>query len=153
MNQRWKKKGRGGRERFAGIPHNVMDHPDYFGLSGNAAKLLFEFAKSYNGRNNGDLSASFALMKRRGWRSKTTLKKCINELLKADLIVRTREGYFQNPGGVCALYAITWNNIDDISGKNLEMGPTSTPLRSFSPLLSKLPSPESGPGSVQNVDP
>lgn len=117
---------------YAGIPRIVCDNPDYIGLSGNAAKLLFELARQFKGKNNGDLQAAFSLMQKRGYKSKDTLNKNIKELLAANLIIKTRHGKFINPGGVCALYALTWEPIDECQGKNLEVGPTRNAPRVFS---------------------
>ena len=47
-------------------------------------------------------------------------------------LVKTRTGQFTNPGGVCALYAITWQPIDECKGKKLHVAPTNTPPRKFS---------------------
>ena len=52
--------------------------------------------------------------------------------MEANLIIKTREGKFQNPHSRCALYAITWQQIDECEGKDLEVRPTSTPPRKFS---------------------
>jgi hypothetical protein len=138
---------------FGALYRHVWKHPDYCQLSGNASKLLMDFACQYNGRNNGDLTNAFSLLKERGWRSKTTVSRATEELINANLIVRTREGRFTNPGGMCALYAITWKSIDDCPGKKLTVAPTSTPLRKFTLENSKMPCPEGGQGSVHKRDP
>lgn len=141
---------------FAGIPRYVMDHPDYQNRSGNAVKLLNEFAYQYRGDrpgNNGDLTAAWSIMKKRGWRSRTTLSKALNELLEWKLVVCTRQGVFTNPGGRCALYALAWLPIHECAGKGLEIKPTRGPFRQFSPLLiNKKPGPDSGLGSAQKLD-
>jgi len=116
---------------FAGIPRIVMDTDDYKNLNGNAVKLLLELAYQYRGTNNGDLSAAYSQMKSRGFRSKETLTNALKSLQVANLIVRTREGQFTNPGGRCALYALTWQPIDECNSK-LDMNTTRTPLRKFS---------------------
>ncbi len=127
---------------------HVWSHPDYCGLSGSAAKLLMDFACQYNGRNNGDLTNAFSVLKSRGWRSKQTVLRATTELMEAGLIIQTREGRFTNPGGMCALYAVTWKSIDECPGKNLSVAPTSTPPRKFSLEDIKTPSPRNGQGSV-----
>ena len=71
----------------------------------------------YKGRNNGDLSASYTIMRTMGFVSKDTLQRAKNELIESGLITQTREGRFLNPGGVCALYALTWLNLDECDGK------------------------------------
>jgi hypothetical protein len=137
-----------GAGRYGALYCHIWEHPDYCGLSGNAAKLLMDFACQYNGRNNGDLTNALSVLRTRGWRSRTTVKRATTELLEANLILQTREGRFINPGGVCALYAITWKPIDDCPGKKLSVAPTSTPPRKFSLENNKTPCPEDGHGSV-----
>ena len=131
------------------IPHNVMDTDDYRNLPPNAVKLLNALVYQYRGKNNGDLTAAFNYMKDFGFKSKETLTKATQDLLKAELIVRTRRGWFMNPGGRCTLYALTWHPIDECPGKQLEIGPTNRPLRKFSLEKNKKPSPVSGIGSAQ----
>lgn len=114
---------------FAGIPRVVMDSPDYTGLSGNAIRLLNELAYQFKGANNGDLCASWTLMKIRGFSSKTTLTKVIRELKTADLIIETRQGQFIK--SVPTLYALTWLPINECKGKRLDIPPSKTPLRNF----------------------
>ena len=77
---------------FAGIPRNVMNHPDYINLSGNAVKLLNELARQYRGNNNGDLTVAYSLLKNRGFKSKGTIERNRDELLNAGMIKKTREG-------------------------------------------------------------
>lgn len=128
-------KRRGGASHpggFAGIPRIVLESPDFRGLSHPAKTLLLVLAYKYRGKNNGDLSASFTQMRTWGFGSKTTLAKALTELLRANLIVRTREGRFCNPGGHCALYALTWLPINECPGKRIEVAPTITPPRKFS---------------------
>lgn len=133
---------------FGALPKIVWNNPDYHNLSGNAVKLLMDFACQYNGRNNGDLTNAFSVLRSRGWRSKQTVQRATTELLEAGMIIQTREGRFINPGGLCALYALTWKRIDECPGKNLSIAPTSTPHRKFSVEDIKTPGPQSGQGSV-----
>lgn len=126
-----KSKGRNGKGRFAGIPHKVMDHPDYIGLSCGARALLFEAAKLFNGHNNGALAFPWSQMRSRGWRSQTTLAKNLKELQVANWLRKTRDGRFLNPGGQVAFYSLTWLPIDECKGKDLDMGPTFRPYRSL----------------------
>ena len=110
-------------ESFAGIPRAVMQHHDYKNLSGNAVKLLMALCYQYRGHSNGNLTAAFSIMQKHGFRSQDTLNRAKQELLKADLIRQTRTGLFQNPGGRCALYALTWYPIDECPGRRLEVEP------------------------------
>ena len=152
MARKSNSRGRAKNRRYAGIPHDVMESASYCGASGNALKLLLELARQYNGYNNGDLSAAFSVLKSRGWRSKNTLKRCLDELLERRLIVKTREGWFSNPGARCALYALTWHPIDECSGKELELGPTRGPYRSFAVENFKKPGTETDTSPPSNVN-
>lgn len=143
-----KSKGRKEKRRFAAIPHAVLDHPDYMKLKGGAVKLLNELVRQYNGKNNGDLTVAYSLLKNRGFNSKDTIGKAKNELLEAGLIVQTRQGRFINPGSKCDLYALAWHSIDECPAKGLEMKSTRSPYRQFS--LEK-PSPKTGTDSNQKT--
>ncbi len=138
--------------QYIAIPHSVMRSNDYRNLRGRAVKLLNALAFQYNGRNNGALTAAWSVIhKQHGFRSKTTLTHAVQELLAANLITRTRPGYFQNPGGQCALYALNWYANHECQGKNLELKPTITPLRKFSMDINKKPGPETVLGSTQKL--
>jgi hypothetical protein len=151
-HNRSKTKSRSDAGGYAALYRHVARHPDYQNLSGNAVKLLMDLALQYNGRNNGDLTAAFSVVGQRVRLSKTSIRKFTSELLEAGLIVCTREGRFINPGGVCALYALTWKPIDECSGKQLTVGPTSTPRRKFSLENNEMTEPQRGLGSGHNVD-
>ena len=120
-----------GTQSFAGIPRKVIRHLDYPKLSGNAVKLLVDLAFQYRGKNNGDLTTAFSVLSKRGWNSRQTIDRAKRQLVENELIVETRPGGFLNPGGRCALYALTWLSVDECPGKNLEVKPTTVPLRSF----------------------
>lgn len=129
-NSKNKKKGSGAS--FAGIPRIVMESSDFINLSYKSKVLLFEAAYQFKGKNNGDITFAWSIMSKRGFKSQDTLNKAIHELIDANMILRTREGYFQKPNNRCALYAVTWQAIDDCYGKDLEIAPTTTPPRKFS---------------------
>lgn len=117
---------------FAGIPRNVMDNPDYQRLNGNAKALLLELAYQYKGHNNGDLTIALSVLKKRGWKRAATISVAIKKLLDANLVIKTRNGRFCNPNSKCALYALSWQPINECHGKDLEVQPTLTPPRKFS---------------------
>jgi len=112
--KRARQTGKGAPHSFVAIPHYMLESDQWGTLSGHAVKLLMEFARQFKGANNGDLSAPYSRMKRRGWRSKATLSSAIAELIEAGFIVRTRT---PNRHHVCALFAITWKPIDECGGK------------------------------------
>ena len=136
---------------FGGLPKIVWTNPSYSNLSGNAVKLLMDFACQYNGHNNGDLTNAYSVLKTRGWRSKDTIRRATLELIDAGLIIQTRQGRFTNPGGVCSLFALTWQSIDECPKKHLERGPTTTPVRKFSLEINVEPRPISGMGRDPNM--
>lgn len=144
-------KRKGKSLRFAGIPHVVMESDDYKNLHASAKALLLDIAYQLNGHNNGDLSASFGTMKKRGWVSQETLRKARNALLDANLITKTRQGKFQAGDSVCSLYAVTWYQIHDCVGKKLDVPPTATPPRKFSLEQSRFTAPKSGDEPIQKT--
>jgi len=107
-----------------------MECPDYINLSGSAVRLLNELAYQFKGANNGDLCPAWTLMKERGFRSKSTLTRAIQELVAAEMIMLTRQGQFIR--NKASLYALTWAQIDDCSGKHLDVLQTRIPPRNFS---------------------
>ena len=123
---------------FAGIPRMVMQSKDYRNLSGNAIKLLLALCYQYRGHSNGNLNAAWSVMREQfGFRSQETLNRAKKELISAGMIVETRTPRFLNPGGQCALYALTWKNIDDCPGRRLEIKPTTRARRDFNQEESK----------------
>jgi len=112
--KRSKLTGKGASHSFTAMPHYMLDSEQWGALSAHAVKLLMEFARQFKGSNNGDLSAPWSRMRRRGWRSKATLSAALAELIDAAFIVRTRTPSRHH---VCALYGITWKPIDECDGK------------------------------------
>lgn len=132
MASRNKVKGRRMIGRFIGLPHVVIKNKDYVDLSYKSKALLIDLMLQYNGRNNGDLTTALAILRDRGWKRQATIGEAVKELIDANLIIRTREGQFRNPFSRCALYAVTWQPIDDCKDKDLNVNPTSTAPRKFS---------------------
>jgi hypothetical protein len=132
MASRSKVKGRRITGRFIGFPHVVVKNKDYIELSYKSKALLIDLMFQYNGKNNGDLTTALAILRDRGWKRQATIGEAVKELINANLIIRTREGQFRNPFSRCALYAITWQPIDDCKDKDLNINPTTTPPRKFS---------------------
>jgi hypothetical protein len=118
------------RYKLVGIPKVVMRNPDYFKLSGNALRMLIGLRYQYNKGNNGYLKATTSTMTRFGFKSDTTLIKAKRELLQRGFILEAMAGQFSNPSGRCALYAITWEAVDENKIK-LDIKPTRLPPRNF----------------------
>ncbi|MGK0372999.1 MAG: hypothetical protein ACJAW1_003267 [Glaciecola sp.] len=115
---------------FAGVPSVVMAHPDYTKLNFSARALLFELANQLYKTNNGKLCAVHSQLKSRGWKSDTTLRNNVKELMNANMIVLTKAGVY---GGKSTpnYYAVTWRQIDNITGFYMDVEPTSKPVRQF----------------------
>lgn len=120
-----------GKEHFAGIPDSVIESESFRKLSFSGTKLLILLAYQYRGRNNGALAATYKQLKEFGFGSQHTINRALQELIKSELIMKTREGYFQHPGGRCSFYALTWWPIDDCNGKRLDVRATTRPPRIF----------------------
>ena len=110
---RLKEKGRRESGSFIAIPHAVIEHENFHVLSHAAVRLLVDLFGQYRGLNNGDLSASWTLMKKRGWRSKSRLAAALAELEDRGFVVLTRQGGRNR----CSLYAVTWLPIQECNNK------------------------------------
>jgi hypothetical protein len=107
--------GRAKGSPFLMVPMPVLNSEQFGNLSGHATKMLFELSRQLNGRNNGDLSAAWSNLRRRGWRSKRTVHEALHELLTSRFIVLTRQGGKHH---VCSLYGVTWLPIQDCGNKH-----------------------------------
>lgn len=123
--KRAKFRGRRTGHTFLRLPHYVITSPQWRALSGNAIKFIVELAAAYDGRNNGDLSLTRKMAGQRGWRSGETRDQAADEAEAAGFIVQTRHGH---RGGICNLYAVTWEPIDDV-GNGTEVAPERTASR------------------------
>ena len=112
-------RGRLASGSFAAFPHNVLESTEYAELTSSEVKLLLDVFAQFNGRNNGDLTCAWSVMKRRGWRSKDTLTRALRGLLERAFITKTRQGGKHR----CSLYAVTWREIHECDGK-LDVRPT-----------------------------
>lgn len=110
-----KSKGRKDSGRFFQLPHAVLKSDNYVNLSHIARSLLLELALQFDGKNNGDLVATWSMLERRGWSSKTTIKKHVDELVYYGFIVLVQQGG-TNAGGTKRpnLYALSWLRIDKV---------------------------------------
>ena len=123
---RVKAKGRRESATFAAIPHHILNSAEYAALSAQAVKLMLDLLAQYRGANNGDLTAAWRVMEKRGWRSRDTLGRALQELLKAGFIEKTRQGGRNR----CSLFAVSWKAIDECKGK-LDVPPTRAPSNSW----------------------
>jgi hypothetical protein len=134
---RQKERGRKDEGSYFGLPHAVMESPNYRALSAHAVKLLIDIGGQYRGTNNGDLSATWRIMHPLGWRSRDTLTRALAELQHFGLIEMTRQGGLNH----CNLFAITWRSIDECKGK-LDVSPTGKPSSRWREPKPPMPKPE-----------
>lgn len=106
---RAKFKGSKYTEPFVGIVRSVFESTAFTALSPHACKLLLELVGQFRGDNNGDLSAAWSIVSKRGWNSRTTLWRCKRELIEAGFVFVTRQGRMPN---TCELLALTWFPLD-----------------------------------------
>lgn len=106
--------GRGGTSPlFLMALHAIFDHPDYLKLSKTARAFLWDFARQYNGHNNGNLSAAPAIMGKKGY-DKKTATRCRRELEANNWIAVTRYPAAKREP---VLYRLTWLDVDSWEGK------------------------------------
>ncbi len=137
---RIKAKGRKERGSFIAVPKQILESPQYASLSAWSVKLLIDIYAQYNGKNNGDLAAAWSMMNPKGWKSKGTLSRSVNQLLKTGFLIQTRQGGKHK----ASLYAVSFQAIDECGGK-LEIASTAV-----APATWKL---ESVPRMSTNVPP
>ena len=122
MVSRANAKNRREKGRFISVPCAVLESKHYLGLSPLAKVLLQDLHIQFRGNNNGDLCAAWSIMKARSWKSKASLSKAKQELLRTGFIRITRMGDRRR----AHLYAITFLAIDECQGK-LDCASTTTP--------------------------
>ena len=106
-------KGRRERGTFSMLVHNYFTSPQYAQLSPRALKVLIDLLTQYRGQNNGDLVATWPIMKKLGWTSYDQLYKGIAELKERGWIEISRQGDNRRP----TLYALTFLPINECGGK------------------------------------
>ncbi|WP_238547508.1 hypothetical protein [Pseudomonas mandelii] len=121
---------------FAMMYWQLGQSAPYRALSFTARGVLMELHMQYNGKNNGDLSATRTMAKEWGVSSPNILQKALADLLRGGWIILTRSSYFSRHGSRCALYALSWYAIDDCPGKELEISATTSPLKTIRELTS-----------------
>lgn len=108
---------------FLALPMALLHSPKFRALSSSGVKLLLDIGSQYNGKNNGDLSAAWKVMRPKGWKSEGTLNRAKVELLAAGFIAETRKGHLPN---FCSLYGITWQPLNPSS--KLDAGAAGFPI-------------------------
>lgn len=126
---------------FSALPHEYFQSPQFARLSARAVKALIDIYCQYRGSNNGDLTATWVVMHRCGWRSKSQLAKALQELETSGWLLRTRQGSINH----ASLYAVTFCGIDPCARK-LDPGiqPDSRPLHLWKIRTYESTRPQSG---------
>ena len=122
-----KGKSGSGKRPFVRLPYDLLKRPEYIALGHTAKTLLIDALMQYRGTNNGDISLALSVMKSRGWSSNDTLNRAIKELLSAELLVMTRQGWKNK----CSLYGFTWLPINECKNK-LDIQPSAIPIKPLS---------------------
>jgi hypothetical protein len=94
---------------FVPLPFIVIRSQQFASLSAYAVKLLMDLLAQYNGDTNGDMTATWSVMKRRGWKSRDTLAKALAELIESGFVAQTRQGGRHAP----SLYGVTFYSLDE----------------------------------------
>lgn len=111
---RTKVKGRSDIGSYVAVPHAILESPEWAALTAYEVKLLLDVYGQFNGKNNGTLSASWTLMRPRGWRSESTLNRALTGLLEKGFLIKTRQGGKHR----CSFFAVTWREVHDCDGKH-----------------------------------
>ena len=99
------------------LPLDVLQGAAYASLSISAKALMVELASQLRAKhgdiiNNGDLTTAISVLRPRGWVSEKTIRTASQDLERAMLIVKTRQGQRPNK---CNLYAVTWLPLNESS--------------------------------------
>lgn len=131
-------KKRAPHEPYSRLPHHVQFSPAFRSLSTTARALLLDVIAKESGRNNGDLIITRAIFGPLGWRSESTFRAALDELLKSGLLIRTLEGHQR----VAARHALSWleaaknghgertmkKKADDLHSQNDDLQRSCTPV-------------------------
>ncbi|WP_448556020.1 hypothetical protein [Thalassotalea montiporae] len=121
--------------RFAAIPHSVLVSADYRALSNIAKSLLIELVFQYNGKNNGDLTLAWTVLKQRGFNSESTINRGKVSLIERRIVTEVRKGIAKKGVRLCSLYALNWLSLDEVfyddGTPKHQLKGTNAPLRSY----------------------
>ena len=98
--------------QFVQLFNYVIDSPAYRGLSPTARAALVEFARLYNGSNNGFLAMPVRILAARLGVSKTTAARVLLELEEAGFIEVVKVGAFRRKDRMASEYRLTFHRCD-----------------------------------------
>ncbi|MBH3353602.1 hypothetical protein NKZ05_09180 [Stutzerimonas stutzeri] len=93
--------------RHQRIRNEVLESPAWAALGWSSRALYLDLRAKLNKFNNGNVEATLACLKDRGWSSPATLSAALRELEGAGLIAKTRQGGIASLSKVCSLYRFT----------------------------------------------
>lgn len=106
--------------RFIPIYCSLFNSDHYYSLSLAARAILHGIMMQYNGKNNGNLCATSTMAKDWGVKSRATLIKSLKELEEKRFLIRTRQGIFMNSKTSCTLFALSWEELNEIHTINFD---------------------------------
>lgn len=105
---------RDGSGRFVALDHSLLDSEAYRSLSCGARSLLVEFAKLYNGANNGELFMSQRTAAAKlGISSHTAAARYIDQLIDRGFISIRIKGSFNVKTGRATSYVLAQYRMGD----------------------------------------
>lgn len=124
-------KGNKNNGAFSLYHHALFASAHYFSLSPVARCVLHGMFVQYNGKNNGELTATAKQAKHWGF-SEPTLIKALKELEENRFITKVKQGLFASGRHNYNLFALTWINLD-VGGSELK--PTKEPLKTTKQII------------------
>ena len=103
--------------QYLKIPYAVLSYDNFKLLNGGSIKVLLEICLRHNGFNNGKIAISLNQLANNLNISRSTAQRAINQLLRAQFIVRPKKGYFT--GRKASEYGVTFLNSKDMPASNI----------------------------------
>jgi hypothetical protein len=91
----------------ARLYEQIARAPAWLALGFSARALYLQLRVALKQTNNGNIEATLGTLKHAGFKSSSTLAKCLRELETVGLITKTRQGGITAGGKLCNLYRFT----------------------------------------------
>jgi hypothetical protein len=105
--------------RHVRIYATLLDSVAWRALAWSSRALFLDMRSTVTGTNNGNLSATLAALKHKGWKSSATLANALFELQALGFIAKTRGGGVEHGSKVCSLYRFTDLDMFDFPKQGL----------------------------------
>ena len=93
--------------QFVPVTYDMLKHPNFRRLSTDAVRIWLEIHRGYHGVNNGEISFSVQQAMHCLHSGSGRASKAINELIKARLIICTRDSSFHMKTGRAREWMLT----------------------------------------------